>query len=422
MANPATSHDGGAQGPAIPPGRRGVFGQSGATVDVTIRRTPEDFVVEEIPAYAPSGRGEHLYLTFTKRGLTTLDAVNALARALEVDPRGDRLRRDEGSARGHHPDGVVRVPDGARRGGRGRRGSRCPGITVTRAARHDNKLKPGHLIGNRFTRRARGRARGRGGRRWASGSRRSAAPGVPNAFGPQRFGRDGDNPERALAWLARAGAGAAGAAGAAAPVLVAPVAALQPGARAARGGRHVGGPCSPATSPRSTTPAASSPCPLEGPELDDARARAAAGSLSATGPMFGAKMRWPEGEPAALEREVLAAASTATVDAGARFDAFRHLGEGTRRPLRLFVARCRVEARDPRPRTGSQRSSSPVLCYRRVATRPRCSGRACRLIDASPPRQRRLRTHDGAATLTTPSKTASPYPGARRLRKGIPER
>ena len=44
--------------------------------------------------------------------------------------------------------------------------------------------------------------------------------------------------------------------------------------------------------------------PLSGPESDDARARGEAGTLSATGPMFGAKMRWPEGEPAALEREV----------------------------------------------------------------------------------------------------------------------
>src|SRR6185503_858475 len=67
------------------------FGQAAPGMSVptaTIRLLPEDFVVEELPAYAPSGRGEHLFVTFRKRGLTTLDAVRQIARALDVDPRG----------------------------------------------------------------------------------------------------------------------------------------------------------------------------------------------------------------------------------------------------------------------------------------------------------------------------------------------
>src|SRR4051794_15611267 len=55
--------------------------------EAVIRRSPEDFVVEELPAYAASGKGEHLFVTFRKRGLTTPDAVRALARDLGVDPR-----------------------------------------------------------------------------------------------------------------------------------------------------------------------------------------------------------------------------------------------------------------------------------------------------------------------------------------------
>ena len=47
-----------------------------------IKGTPEDFVVEELPAYAPSGTGEHVFVRFTKRDRTTLDAVRAIARAL----------------------------------------------------------------------------------------------------------------------------------------------------------------------------------------------------------------------------------------------------------------------------------------------------------------------------------------------------
>ena len=40
---------------------------------------PEDFVVEEVPAYLPSGTGEHVYLRVKKRRMTTRDAAIALA-------------------------------------------------------------------------------------------------------------------------------------------------------------------------------------------------------------------------------------------------------------------------------------------------------------------------------------------------------
>src|SRR5271165_2740266 len=52
-----------------------------------LKHRPEDFVVEEIPAYAPSGAGEHVFVRFTKRDATTLDAVRVFARALDCDPR-----------------------------------------------------------------------------------------------------------------------------------------------------------------------------------------------------------------------------------------------------------------------------------------------------------------------------------------------
>ena len=37
-----------------------------------LKERPEDFVVEEIPAYAPSGAGGHVYVRFTKTDRTTL--------------------------------------------------------------------------------------------------------------------------------------------------------------------------------------------------------------------------------------------------------------------------------------------------------------------------------------------------------------
>src|SRR5450631_3048251 len=52
-----------------------------------IKSTPEDFVVEELPAYAPSGEGEHVYVRFTKRALTTDMALRAIASALGANQR-----------------------------------------------------------------------------------------------------------------------------------------------------------------------------------------------------------------------------------------------------------------------------------------------------------------------------------------------
>src|SRR6056297_2107180 len=48
---------------------------------------PADFFVEEIPLYQPCGSGEHLYLTVEKRGLTTYELLNRVARRLGIRER-----------------------------------------------------------------------------------------------------------------------------------------------------------------------------------------------------------------------------------------------------------------------------------------------------------------------------------------------
>jgi tRNA pseudouridine13 synthase len=77
-------------------------------------------------------------------------------------------------------------------------------------------------------------------------------------------------------------------------------------------------------------------------DLPEARARAEQGLVSPTGPMFGAKMRWPEGEPAELERAVLAQ----MIDDPTRLEAFASYGEGARRALRLWVDDLTWQRRD----------------------------------------------------------------------------
>src|SRR5207248_5206916 len=51
------------------------------------KRTPEDFVVDEIDAYPASGEGPHTFVRIRKRGLTTDAALTRLAAALSVDRR-----------------------------------------------------------------------------------------------------------------------------------------------------------------------------------------------------------------------------------------------------------------------------------------------------------------------------------------------
>jgi tRNA pseudouridine13 synthase len=53
----------------------------------SLKESPEDFLVEELPLYTPCGDGEHLYLTVEKRDLTTFDLLQQLARALGVPER-----------------------------------------------------------------------------------------------------------------------------------------------------------------------------------------------------------------------------------------------------------------------------------------------------------------------------------------------
>src|SRR5207249_2176809 len=49
-----------------------------------IKQTPEDFEVEEIPAYEPSGQGDHLFLWIEKRGMGAQFFERQIAKRLEI--------------------------------------------------------------------------------------------------------------------------------------------------------------------------------------------------------------------------------------------------------------------------------------------------------------------------------------------------
>ncbi len=111
----------------------------------TLRREPADFMVEEIPLYEPCGQGEHLYVTVEKTGLTTFDLLRQLARSLRCPERdiGYAGLKDARAVTRQTVSIPLRRPEDVA-------GLEIAGVRILAACLHRNKLRLGHLAGNRF--------------------------------------------------------------------------------------------------------------------------------------------------------------------------------------------------------------------------------------------------------------------------------
>jgi tRNA pseudouridine13 synthase len=165
-----------------------------AVLSARVRATPEDFFVEELPGFEPSGAGEHLLLTIEKRGMNTVFAAKRLAKWARVPEMSvsyaglkDRHAVTRQRFSVHLPKKVA--PDIA--------ALESDELRVLEHTWHSRKLPRGALAGNRFVLALRDVQ----GDREAIGQRLQsiADRGVPNYFGEQRFGRGGDNVAQALA-------------------------------------------------------------------------------------------------------------------------------------------------------------------------------------------------------------------------------
>ncbi|GAB4181698.1 MAG: tRNA pseudouridine(13) synthase TruD [Geothermobacteraceae bacterium] len=147
-----------------------------------VRETPEDFRVEEIPLYPPSGQGDHLYLRLEKTGLGTLEVVRILAETFGIPTRdiGYAGLKDTRAVTVQTFSVANAGPDVADR-------LRHPGIRLLEASLHGNKLRPGHLAGNRFEITIRDVGTDAGARAEDILAVLQDL-GVPNFFGPQRYG------------------------------------------------------------------------------------------------------------------------------------------------------------------------------------------------------------------------------------------
>jgi tRNA pseudouridine13 synthase len=162
-----------------------------------IKVHPEDFEVDEVPSYEPSGEGEHLFLWIEKRSVGPEFLTRMIAQRLGV-PVGTI-----GTAGLKDRHAVTRqwvsVPQEAEPRLKRIDGD---GIRVLNVSRHANKLKPGHLRGNRFRILIRDADT-----RHADDAMRIVeqlqTEGMPNFYGPQRFGRENSTLE--LGWRCLAG-------------------------------------------------------------------------------------------------------------------------------------------------------------------------------------------------------------------------
>jgi tRNA pseudouridine13 synthase len=164
-------------------------------VEGVIRHLPQDFQVEEVPAYSPLGSGEHLFLLIEKQGLTTRAVVEFLR---------DRLHINEahiGVAGLKDKHALTRqwfsIP--ARYQAHLERLAELEGVRVLEWGLHPHKLKVGHLRGNRFRILIRPRGGPLSGQAAEAILRELERQGVPNYYGPQRFGLGGLNPLKGYA-------------------------------------------------------------------------------------------------------------------------------------------------------------------------------------------------------------------------------
>jgi len=171
----------------------------------SLRASTDHFIVEEIPLYEASGEGQHLYVNITKEGLNTRDVELGLAKVFGISPRDvgiagmkdkhARTTQTLSVSVGYVDEAFIQaVP--------ARIAEQLP-VTVNWAKLHKNKLKRGHLLGNRF----------------AVTITNLAVPpeealtraqaiialleeqGLPNFYGPQRMGHAGANVQRGMQML-----------------------------------------------------------------------------------------------------------------------------------------------------------------------------------------------------------------------------
>lgn len=150
-------------------------------------QSPRDFVVDEIPLYEFSGEGEHLVLHVRKKNLSTWEMVDIIcnvtgAKAKEIGTAG---LKDKNALTTQYISVPARIEEAID-------ALNHPQIKILSKVRHNNKIRTGHLKGNRFFIRIK-KVLPVAAAKLDQAIKHIKKDGMPNYFGYQRFGNDGDN-------------------------------------------------------------------------------------------------------------------------------------------------------------------------------------------------------------------------------------
>ncbi len=147
----------------------------------------KDFVVEEVPLYEFSGEGEHLILKIRKRDLTTWEMISIISKKLGIKDReiGYAGMKDKNGMTMQY----ISVP---RKLEAKLDNFDEKNINILSRNYHNNKIKLGHLKGNKFFVRLK-KVNPTSASMINGAIEKIKEFGIPNFFGYQRFGNDGDN-------------------------------------------------------------------------------------------------------------------------------------------------------------------------------------------------------------------------------------
>ena len=158
-----------------------------SSIDFHFKQSPRDFVVKEIPLYEFSGEGEHLVLFVRKKNISTLELVSILAKYLGIQNKEigyaglkdkHAMTKQYMSIHKKHEEALENFEH--------------PDVKIVSKTYHNNKIKIGHLKGNRFYIKVK-KVNPTSAVKIDEALKKISDFGMPNFFGYQRFGTEGDN-------------------------------------------------------------------------------------------------------------------------------------------------------------------------------------------------------------------------------------
>lgn len=163
------------------------YSLSHSAIDFHFKQTPRDFVVEELPLYEFSGDGEHLVLFVRKKSLSTLELVSIIAKYLGIKNKeiGYAGLKDKHAMTKQYISVHKKYEEAMDNFSH-------EDIKVRSKTYHNNKIKLGHLKGNRFYIKLK-KVNPTSAQKIDEAIKNISKFGMPNFFGFQRFGNDGDN-------------------------------------------------------------------------------------------------------------------------------------------------------------------------------------------------------------------------------------